>query len=188
MRLSAKYHWVGLFLAWVGLAGRAGATPDLKFDVVTFCCPCSVDSHICQTQFDHLNFPTTNGHYLAMGTDAHRLELATNGNALAIYYNTFNDGYPTNSGDQQAALIDQYAVSGFTSTGPKPNWIVLNEISSSLWPSDATYRAWAGAVVHALKNTYGYNVILYAPFANPGANAAIGRRSPRMPTSASRIT
>jgi hypothetical protein len=161
-----------VLLLWAVLVAPARATPDQRFDVVTFCCPCSVDSHICQTQFDHLNFPTTNGHYIAMGTDAHRLELAINGNPLAIYYNTFNDGYPTNSGAQQAALIDQYAVSGFTSTGPKPDWIVLNEISSGLWQSDATYRAWAGAVVHALKNTYGYNVILYAPFANPGANAS----------------
>jgi hypothetical protein len=160
-----------MVLACVGLAGRVGATPDLKFDVVTFCCPCLVDSHICQPQFDDLNFPTTNGHYIAMGTDAHRLELATNGNALAIYYNTFNDGYPTNTSAQQAALIDQYSINGFTSTGPKPGWIILNEISAGLWQNDATYRAWAGDVVHALRSTYGYSVILYAPFANPGANA-----------------
>ena len=144
------------------------AAPDLKFDVVTFCCPCSVDSHICQPQFDHLNFPTTNGHYIAMGTDAHRMDLATNGNALAIYYNTFNDGYGTNSGAVEAGLIDQYAINGSTSTGPKPTWIVLNEISTSLWQNDSVYRAWAQAVVHALRTTYGYNVILYAPFANPG--------------------
>ena len=170
--LTATLRLLCVILAVGGLAQRAAADPDLKFDVVTFCCPCSVDSHICQAQFDHLNLPSTNGHYIAMGTDAHRLELATNGNALAIYYNTFGDGYPTNSGAQQAVLIDQYAASGFTSTGPKPAWIVLNEISSSLWQSDAAYCGWARDVVHALKNTYGYNVILYAPFANPGANAS----------------
>ena len=170
--LTATLRRLCVMLAVGGLAQRAAADPDLKFDVVTFCCPCSVDSHICQAQFDHLNLPSTNGHYLAMGTDAHRLELATNGNALAIYYNTFDDGYPTNSGTQQAAIIDQYAISGFTSTGPKPSWMVLNEISSSLWQSDAAYRGWVRDVVHALKNAYGYNVILYAPFANPGANAS----------------
>src|ERR1039458_4550882 len=126
--LTATLRLLCVILAVGGLAQRAAADPDLKFDVVTFCCPCSVDSHICQAQFDHLNLPSTNGHYIAMGTDAHRLELATNGNALAIYYNTFGDGYPTNSGAQQAVLIDQYAASGFTSTGPKPAWIVLNEI------------------------------------------------------------
>src|SRR5437667_8424205 len=69
------------------LAFKAAAAPDLKFDVFTFS-----DTN-SQAQFDHLNYPTTNGHYIAMGGDTHRLELATNGNALAIYYNTFNDGY-----------------------------------------------------------------------------------------------
>ncbi len=158
----------GLAALLAATAINLQAAPDLKFDIVTFCCPCSVDSHICQPQFDHLNFPSTNGHFIAMGTDAHRMDLATNGNALAIYYNTFNDGYGTNSGDVEAGLIDQYGINNFTSTGPKPNWIVLNEISTSLWQSDATYRAWAELVVRTLKNTYGYNVILYAPFANPG--------------------
>lgn len=158
--------------ALAGFTERARANPDLKFDVLTFCCHCAPDNTVCQPQFDELNVPTTNGHYLAMGSDAHRLELATNGNALAIYYNTFNDGYPANTAAQQAAIIDQYAVSGFTSNGPKPTWIVLNEISSGLWQSDAVYRTWAGDVVQALKNTYGYNVILYAPFSNPGNSAS----------------
>ena len=93
------------------------AVPDQKFDVFTF------GDSLSQAQFDHLNFPSTNGHYIAMGGDTHRYELATNGNALAIYYNTFNDGYSTNTAAQQAALIDQYAVSLFTSTGPKPTWV-----------------------------------------------------------------
>jgi hypothetical protein len=146
------------------------ATPDLKFDVVTFCCGCS--SSICQVHFDHLNFPTTNGHYIAMGTDAHRLELATNGNLLAIYYNTLNDGYSTNSGAQAATNIDQYAVANFTSTGPKPNWVVLNEISAGLWPSDANYRTYVRDVVHTLRTVFGYTVIVYSPFPNPGANSS----------------
>ena len=152
-------------LGWlVLLASQAVATPDLRFDVFTF-----GDTN-SQAQFDHLNSPSTNGHYIAMGGDTHRYELATNGNALAIYYNTFNDGYSTNTGAQQAAMIDQYAVSLFTTLGPKPNWIVLNEISTSLWQTDSNYRLWVHDVVHALKTTYGYNVILYSPFPNPGAN------------------
>src|SRR5213592_4615398 len=95
----------------------ASATPDLRFDVFTFS-----DTN-SQAQFDHLNFPSTNGHYIAMGGDTHRYELATNGNALAIYYNTFNDGYSTNSGAQQAAMIDQWVVNHFLTLGPKPSWI-----------------------------------------------------------------
>ena len=157
-------------LAFVVVSSPVQAAPDLKFDVVTFCCPCSLDDHFCQPQFDHLNWPTTNGTFLAMGSDAHRLELATNGNALAIYYNTFNDGYSTNSAATQASNINQYAVSGFTSSGPRPDWIALNELSSGLWTSDAAYRVWAAAVVRELKTNYGFNVVLFSPFPNPGNN------------------
>ncbi|HSU54024.1 MAG TPA: immunoglobulin domain-containing protein, partial [Candidatus Dormibacteraeota bacterium] len=158
-RVSALF---GFLLASVS---SLQAAPDLKFDVVTFCCNCG---DICTNHFDHLNFPTTNGHYLAMGGDTHRLQLATNGNALAVYFNTLNDGWTTNSGAQQASNINQYAVSLFTTTGPRPDWVVLNEISSGLWPSDASYRAWVRDVVHALRTTYGFNVIVYSPFPNPG--------------------
>src|SRR2546429_6641177 len=91
-------------LALLTIAPFAGwATPDLKFDVFTF------GDSMSQSEFDHLNFPTTNGHYIAMGSDAHRFELATNGNPLAIYYNTFNDGYSTNTAAQKAATIQNYA-------------------------------------------------------------------------------
>ena len=148
------------------------AALDLKFDVATFCCHCDPDKTFCQPQFDHLNWPTTNGHYLAMGGDTHRLELATNGNALAIYYDTFNTGSSTNSAAQQAALIQQYATNGFTTTGPRPDWIVLNEISSSLWQADAAYRIWAADVVRELKTNYSLNVILFSPFATVSANNA----------------
>jgi len=150
----------------------AVATPDLKFDVATFCCHCAPDDTFCQPQFDHLNWPTTNGHFIAMGGDTHRLELATNGNVLAIYYDTFNVAYSSNSAVQQAALIQKYATNGFTSTGPRPDWIVLNEISSGLWQTDAAYRTWAAGVVRELKTNFGFNVILYAPFSNPANSSA----------------
>src|SRR5215831_2529862 len=159
---------VGLLVLLCGSAFVGHATPELRFDVLTL--DCSGTAPVCQYHLDHLNVPTTNGYYLAMGTDAHRLELATNGNALAIYYNTFNAGYSTNSGAQQAAMIDAQMTPLFTTSGPKPNWIVLNEISSSLWQTDPVYRGWVHDVVHALRTTYGYNVILYSPFPNPAAN------------------
>ena len=157
------------FVFFLCIARSAYAVPDLKFDVVTLCCNCG---DVCTNHLDHLNLPHTNGHYIAMGTDTHRYELATNGNALAVYYNTLNDGWTTNSGAVQASNINYYAVSRFTATGPRPNWVVLNEISSGLWPSDSAYRTWVHDVVHALKTTYGFNVIVYSPFPNPGANAA----------------
>jgi ABC-type uncharacterized transport system permease subunit len=45
------------------------------------------------------------GHYLAMGTDAHRLELATNGNALAIAGAQFSD-----TGDYFAVITNTAGV------------------------------------------------------------------------------
>src|SRR5436309_7919301 len=117
----------GLLLALIGQ--RAAAIPDLRFDVVTFCCVCSNSNQmLCQGHFDHLNFPTPNGHYLAMGNDDHRAELATNGNMLAIYYNTLDKGWPTNDAATTAASIQQYSTNLFTSTVRRPDWIVLNEI------------------------------------------------------------
>ena len=159
-----------LLLLAATFVGSARATPDLRFDVMTLCCNCSSSSQMaCPVHLEHLNFSTTNGHYIAMGDDDHRFELATNGNVLAIYYNTLNDGWTTNDGPTTAAVIEQYSRNRFTATGPRPDWIVLNEISASLWPANQAYRTWVHDVVHALRNTYGYSIILYAPFATPGA-------------------
>ncbi len=153
-------------------AFTAQAAPDLRFDVVTLCCNCTNSGQmLCEGHFAHLNFPTTNGHYLAMGDDGHRADLATNGNALAIYYNNFNADYTTNlPALTEAAAIESNSENLFTNTGPRPNWIVLNEISSGTWPASQSYRTWVCDVAHALHVTYGYNVITYAPFAAPGNN------------------
>lgn len=155
------------------VAERCVATPDLRFDVVTFCCNCSNGSQLCQSQFDHLNFPSLNGHFIAMGTDAHRSDLQSNGNVLAIYYNNFDADWNTNvTAAQEAGAIDSYSVSGFTATGPKPNWVILNEISAGNWPSNQTYRTWVSTVVGLLHTNYGYTVIAYSPFTNPANNPA----------------
>jgi hypothetical protein len=169
-RLLRRVLCFGVFLSF---AGHLRAVPDLRFDVIWFCCPCYPTNHVCEPQFDHLNVPSPNGHYLAMPTDNYRATVNSNGNALAMYYNTFDDGAWTNiTGAQEAALIDQWANSNFTNTGPKPDWLILNEISSGTWPSTASYRTYVEQVVHALVTTYGYKVIIYAPFANPGNNAS----------------
>jgi hypothetical protein len=148
------------------------ASPDLRFDVVTFCCNCTnTGSLMCQPQLDHMNFPSLNGHFLAMGNDAHRNELLANGNVLAVYFNTLNDGWTTNSGAVSAALINTYSSNLFTSTGPRPDWVVLNEISSGLWPTNQAYRTWVRDTVRNLHTNYGFSVILYSPFATPGANS-----------------
>ena len=132
---------------------------------------------MCQSQFNALNWPTNasrpNGHMIMMGSDAHRTELRANGNFLGAYYNTLNDNYGTWTATQKADDIENnYIIANFTSTGVKPTWVSLNEISSGLWPSDSTYRAWVIAVCSRLKNTYGHSVIIFSPFPNPANNAS----------------
>lgn len=158
----------------VALVSRAIANPDLRFDVVTLCCDCTNSgSQMCQSQFDHMNFPSANGHFIAMGGDGNRANLLNNGNVLAIYYNSFNADWSTNTtAAQEAAAIDQYAANLFTSSGPKPNWVILNEISSGVWPTNQAYRTWVTTVVQTLQNSYGYSVVLFSPFTNPANNNA----------------
>lgn len=151
-----------------GLIQPCGATPDLRFDVVTFCCVCS-NSIMCDAEFQHLNFPSGNGHFVAMSEDTHRAELLANGNILAIYDNSLHMGTMTN-GVEFAAQIEQNSESLFTNTGPRPDWIVLNEISGSQWPTNQAYRTWVYDVVHTLRNSYGYSVIVYSPFPTVASN------------------
>jgi hypothetical protein len=151
-------------------APRAVAAPDMRFDNVTFCCSCSYPDRLCQTHFDHLNWVSTNGHYICMGSDAHRAEIVANGNVLGVYHNDLNTNWTIKTATQKADEIHAYVLNNFTNTGAAPTWVVLNEISAGTWPGNQTYRTWVHDVVHRLKNTYNYNVILYSPFPNPGAN------------------
>jgi hypothetical protein len=156
-----------------GVTAAALAVADRRFDVATFnCTPDGSDDHFCQTQFDHLNWVSANGHFVCMGSDAHRAELNNNGNFLAAYYNSLTSLYGVYNGSQAADQIENYVVGNFTSSGVKPTWLVLNEISGSQWPGNADYRAWLRTCVGRLKNTYGHSVILFSPFPNPANNAA----------------
>ena len=143
-----------------------------RFEICTFCCPCYSTQHLCQAQFDALNYVNPNGHFVLMGSDAHRAELNANGNFLGIYYNVLNDHYGSWTATQKADDIENnYVIPNFTSTGVKPTWIALNEISSA-WVTDANYRAWVIAVASRLKNTYGHTVITFTFYDNVGtANA-----------------
>jgi hypothetical protein len=171
VRLVVRVLSVALIVG--GLTAAALAVADRRFDIETFnCTPDGSDDHFCQPQFDHLNFVSANGHFGAMGTDAHRVELNNAGNFLAAYYNNLTGLYGTYTGSQAADQIENYVVSNFTATGVKPTWLVLNEISGSQWPSNADYRAWLRTCIARLKTTYGHSTILFAPFANPANNAA----------------
>jgi hypothetical protein len=180
MRLSALQRFtlrparaVLAFVAVALFAGNVLAVADRRFDIATFnCTPDGSADHFCQAQFDALNFRTTNGHFLAMGTDAHRAEVNGQGNFLAAYYNNLTGLYGQYDGSQAADQIEKYVTDNFTTTGVKTTWVILNEISGGLWPDTPAYRAWLRTCIGRLKNTYNHEVILFAPFANPGANAA----------------
>ncbi len=146
------------------------ASPVNRFDIVTFNCAGPIEDHFCEPQFDVINWPATNGHYLAMGSDSHRAQITARGNDLAIYYDVSNDGSDKLTAAEKAASIEHYAQSRFTKTGPRPQWLILNEISAGKWPVDTAYRTWATDVVSILKNQYKFSVVLCAPFQRPGAH------------------
>ena len=168
LSVAACIHLLG---CWVALFS-ALATPDLRVEVTTFGCDCLATNSFGQDHFDALNIPSANGKFLALTTDARRLQIAAQGNVLAIYHNDLNTGWTTNSPEQSAANFNQYALNNHTSTGPRPDWIAMNEISSSQWQNNPEYRAWLIETMRLLHETYHFNIILYAPFSNPGANAA----------------
>jgi len=106
-----------------------------------------------------------------MGGDSHRSEIAAKGNSLGIYYNNLTVNIGGSDGFGRADDIQNTWVNAnFTSTGQQPTWIVLNEISGSQWPDNATYRQWVKDCVFKLHVVYGHEVIIYSPFAAPAAN------------------
>jgi autotransporter-associated beta strand protein len=148
---------------------------DIHFDYTSF------DTNFQQSQFDVLNYPSMNGNFMMTSTDNHRPEMVANGNNLAEFYNWLEQRYEahtTKDGNLSADEIDAYVVSNSNNNGSKPTWLILNEISSSLWsanagaPSISTYRTWLIDCVTRLHNHYGYEVVSLAPFQNPGANDA----------------
>lgn len=149
----------------------SAAAPENRFDVVTFCCDCPIENHLCQPQFDALNWREKNSHYLAMGSDAHRNQILSHGNQLAIYFDVFNVGCDKMTAGEKAASIEEYAQNRFTHSGARPHWIILNEISAGRWPVDATYRKWAVEVIGILNIKYHLSPVLCAPFERPGAHA-----------------
>jgi hypothetical protein len=169
LRLTGVIQFLTACVMVAGLS--AAAALQNRFDVVTFCCDCPIENHLCEPQFDALNWPEKSGHYLAMGSDEHRNQIVSRGNQLAVYYNVFNDGCERMTAVEKAADIKKYAQTRFTHTGMRPEWIILNEISAGKWPVDAAYRKWVVEVVSVLKNKYGFSVVLCAPFERPAAHA-----------------
>jgi dockerin type I repeat protein len=158
-----------------GTSFAAAPPPPRRMDVVTFNNNTDGSDRYTSSMFAVHNTPEPGGYLFMMGSDAHRLELSAQGNTLGTYYNSFNS-------DQQIAdpnimiqrIQASWCVKMFTSVGSglTPTWISLNEISASLWPSSQQYRDWVKTVAHTLHVTYGHEVIIFSPFANPNANSA----------------
>ena len=159
---------------------------DMHFDYTSFDNANSpgANPHFGQSQFNVLNYPSINGNFMLTSTDTHRPEMVANGNDLSQFYNNFLADYNTQFRNNsinaiaEADAIDQYTVQHSTTNGARPSWLVLNEISSSLWqqspgaPSASTYRQWVVDCVTRLHDVYGYNLVTYAPFATVGTGNA----------------
>jgi autotransporter-associated beta strand protein len=147
---------------------------DPIFDYTSF------ESTFGQAQFNVLNYPSINGHYMMTSTDNHRPEMVANGNKLAEFYNNFLADYnknPRPTAVQEADIINAYTLRNSNRNGPRPDWLILNEISSSLWqqspgaPSLNAHRQWVIDCVTRLHDIYGYNVITYSPYQQLGTTA-----------------
>jgi len=180
-RSFAERRWhIGALLSAVAVWACPStlAAYDLSFDYTSF------ESTFGQSQFNVLNYPRMNGAYMNTSTDNHRAEMIANGNELAQFYNWLTDRYSeqtVKNGAAAADVIHQYTMNNSYSTQfnpPRPDWLVLNEISPSLWsanpgsPSISTYRTWLIDCVTRLSQHYGYNVVTLAPFQEPAQNNA----------------
>ena len=149
---------------------------DTHFDYTSFdnANTPGISPHFGQAQFNVLNYPSINGNYMMTSTDNHRPEMTANNNALAEFYNNFLADYNTQyrgsglDAVAEADAINSYTVKNSTKNGARPDWLLLNELSFSVWPDTtqkgADYRAWCIGVVTRLHDVYGYNVVTFAPF------------------------
>jgi hypothetical protein len=158
------------------LPARASRATDVHFDYTSFDNPSTpgANPHFGQAQFNVLNYPSINGNYMMTATDDHRPEMLANNNQLAEFYNWLQqryDAHTTKDGNVSADEIHAY-VQNYSPTLSSPKWLILNEMSTSLWPNNATYRAWLIQTATKLHDTYGYNVVTYTTFAGaPGQGA-----------------
>jgi autotransporter-associated beta strand protein len=152
---------------------------DLHFDYTSF--ENSPGKRFQQAHFDVLNYPSINGNYMMTSTDNHRPEMVANGNALAQFYSPFccatGSDYldnPRPTAIEEADRINTYTINNSTNNGARPEWVILNEISPSLWqqnpgaPSLNAFRTWAIDVVTRLTDVYGYKVIMLSPYQQLG--------------------
>jgi hypothetical protein len=154
---------------------------DMRFDVATF--DGGADGNTSDgdtdwfynTQMQYLNFPSANGHQIDQSGSTHLSTIQAEGNTLGTYYNDFDSLYSSTETPAEAvSTIESYIEdqSGSYETG---RWLVLNEVSSTIWNNATTgsaYRTWLVSTMSALHSAGYNNIILYAPFATPGSTFA----------------
>ncbi|MFO0570833.1 MAG: hypothetical protein U0263_34670 [Polyangiaceae bacterium] len=154
----------------------AGSPPPgpvlLRFDTATLNCGASNvcapsdGKCFCPPDFDGLNALTH--HLMAVGTDMHKAEIWAAGNQQAVYVNQLNVDVSAGGAARASAV---YAKAQADFPCGVPSWFIVNEISAGNWPSNASYRAFVIDFAKTLSGL-GRKVVIAAPFATPGANAA----------------
>jgi hypothetical protein len=146
-----------------------------KFDVVTLSCggpdqldcPADDDQCFCQPHFDALNVGPP--HFISTGTDGNKENVWAAGNFQSAYVNDLNTNWPAGGqarADEVITTIQEAFPCG------EPTWYIVNEISASQWPDNAEYRQFVIDFATAMDIDYDKHVVIAAPFANPGNNAA----------------
>lgn len=153
----------------------AAKYPSCTHGAVSYddCCPALVDGDpknkcLCRPELDGLNYGKA--HFVGVASDKHRGDLWAAGNFQAAYVNELNDLYPSETGGAKADQTMAAAEVGFPSGVPE--WFIVNELSTGLWPDSAAYRQYVKAFAAKLSGTYGKSVMIASPFPAPAANAA----------------
>lgn len=144
------------------------ATLDCASDDPSETCPANDDKCLCAPEVDALNYASP--HFVAVGTDRNKAAINAAGNYQAAYINSLNSGWQGKSG---AAWADDL-MGKLGASFPKgiPKWLFFNEISAGLWPDNQSYRTFVVDVAARLNGVHHKKVIIAAPFAHPGKNAA----------------
>lgn len=144
-----------------------------RFDIATLSCSSggsctgAEDKCFCQADFDVLNGGPS--HFLGLGTDKQKPNVWAQGNFQAVYVDDLNTNWEA-GGAARAAAVMATATQNFTCG--VPSWVIVNEISAGLWPSNASYRDYVVAFAKSLHVDHGRTVVIAAPFDGPGANGA----------------
>lgn len=143
-----------------------------RFDVATLNCPaepCPAEQDQCLCPLDFAGLNVGPAHFMATGTDNNKELVWGAGNFQAMYVDDLNTDWQAGGAARADALIAS-AAAKFPCGAPE--WFIVNEISAGQWPDNADYRQFVVDFATAMKDVHGKTVVIAAPFAKPGKNAA----------------